>query len=90
MRSTIPTSAQIRSWIDEGQTREKVRASDPAAVPLGTDDEAAGSPPSPTERAMTAASLPHTRGRRRDYGFLLYALALSLVSAAILAIVLFS
>jgi hypothetical protein len=36
---------QLRSAIDRGATRQKVAASDPAAAPLGADDEAAGTPP---------------------------------------------
>jgi hypothetical protein len=40
-----PTAAQLRDDIDSGRTGDKVAHSDPAAAPLGTDDEAAGSPP---------------------------------------------
>ncbi len=36
------TIEQLRHDIDSGRTRDKVAAHDPAAVPLGTDDEAAG------------------------------------------------
>ena len=39
------TVAQLRDDIDSGRTRAEVPASDPAAAPLGTDDEAAGTPP---------------------------------------------
>ncbi len=35
---------QLRHAIDRGRTGSKVAASDPAAAPLGTDDEAAGTP----------------------------------------------
>jgi hypothetical protein len=41
-----PTTAQLRDDIDRGLTGDKVRAIDHAAAPLGTDDEAAGTPPS--------------------------------------------
>ncbi len=41
-RSTI---SQLRADIDAGRTGDKVNWPDPAAVPLGTDDEAAGTPP---------------------------------------------
>lgn len=34
--------ARLRAAIDRGHTGRKVPASDPAAAPLGTDDEAAG------------------------------------------------
>jgi hypothetical protein len=40
---------QVRDRIDSGATGEKVAISDPAAAPLGTDDEAAGAPSQPTE-----------------------------------------
>jgi hypothetical protein len=41
-RSTI---AQLRDDIDAGRTGDKVDWPDPAVVPLGTDEEAAGTPP---------------------------------------------
>ena len=47
-----PTSAQLRGDISSGRTGDKVAAIDPAAVPLGTDDEAAGTPPSREAIAM--------------------------------------
>jgi hypothetical protein len=34
--------SQLRRDIDSGRTGDKVAAPDPAAAPLGTDDEAAG------------------------------------------------
>ncbi len=41
------TTAQLRHDIDTGKTRDKVDHADPAAAPLGTDDEAGGQPPKP-------------------------------------------
>jgi len=41
------TTAQLRDDIDRGRTGDKVNFSDPAAAPLGTDEEAAGTPPHP-------------------------------------------
>jgi hypothetical protein len=38
------TVEQLRSDIDHGRTGDKVEGSDPAAAPLGTDEEAAGTP----------------------------------------------
>ena len=35
---------QLRAAIDRGDTRDKVVGSDPATAPLGTDEEAAGTP----------------------------------------------
>lgn len=42
-RGDRPTG--LRGAIDSGKTRDKVDAVDPAAAPLGTDDEAAGGQP---------------------------------------------
>ena len=41
------TVAQLKNDIDSGRTGDKTSGFDPAAAPLGTDDEAAGTPPSP-------------------------------------------
>jgi hypothetical protein len=38
------TADQLRAEIDAGRTGDKVPAFDPAAAPLGTDEEAAGTP----------------------------------------------
>jgi hypothetical protein len=38
------TIDQLRDDIDHGRTGDKVEFSDPAAAPLGTDEEAAGTP----------------------------------------------
>ncbi len=40
------TTAQLKDDIDSGRTGDKVSVGDPAASPLGTDEEAAGTPPS--------------------------------------------
>jgi hypothetical protein len=45
-------SEDLRRDIDTGRTGDKVPFRDPAAAPLGADDEAAGHPPSPQEVAM--------------------------------------
>lgn len=39
------TVEQLRRDIDRGVTHDKVPGSDPAAAPLGADEEAAGTPP---------------------------------------------
>jgi hypothetical protein len=41
-----PTVEILRDDIDKGRAQDKVRHQDPAAVPLGADEEAAGTPPS--------------------------------------------
>lgn len=48
--------ARLRDAIDRGRTGSKVPASDPAAAPLGTDDEAGG--------AQTDPALIHEVERR--------------------------
>jgi hypothetical protein len=40
------TSDRLRADIDRGRTGDKVAVADPALAPLGTDEEAAGTPPS--------------------------------------------
>lgn len=51
-----PTSAaaRLRHAIDSGDTADKVNYPDPAAAPLGTDDEAAGTTPALTETEINA------------------------------------
>src|SRR4051795_10745079 len=43
---------ELRSKIDSGQTGDKMPWPDPAAAPLGTDDEAGGAPPHRAQAAM--------------------------------------
>ena len=69
-----PTTAKLRYDIDRGLGSDKVAALDPAAAPLGTDDEAAGTPPSPE-----AVQLAHQNEIRvppgnlpKDNGFALF------------------
>jgi hypothetical protein len=50
---SAPTAEQLRHDIDRGLTGDKAPASDPAAAPLGADDEAAETPPSPSRIART-------------------------------------
>lgn len=46
VRHSGPAAAsRLRDRIDSGATGDKVAHPDPAAAPLGTDDEAAGHPP---------------------------------------------
>jgi hypothetical protein len=42
----MSTVSQLRKDIDSGRTGDKIAWPDPAAAPLGTDEEAAGTPPS--------------------------------------------
>ncbi|MGE6697294.1 hypothetical protein ACQKH5_06355 [Hyphomonas sp. NPDC076900] len=56
----------MKHAIDSGNTGEKVNYPDPAAAPLGTDDEAAGTTPALTGRDADAAqaTLP---GNQRNW-----------------------
>ncbi|MDB5512600.1 MAG: hypothetical protein JWR08_2083 [Enterovirga sp.] len=45
--SRAPTTAQLKADIDSGRTGDKVGVFDPGLSPLGTDDEAAGTPAEP-------------------------------------------
>jgi hypothetical protein len=79
-RSTI---AQLRDDIDAGRTGDKVDWPDPAAVPLGTDEEAAGTPPDASavetalrlEMSRSSKSIAH---RGVGAGWLLIAFAVAL------------
>jgi hypothetical protein len=42
-----PTISRLRHDIDSGRTGDKIPVVDPAAAPLGTDEEAAGTPVPP-------------------------------------------
>ncbi len=52
--SEVSTSAQLRHGITTGQSRDKISNIDPSAAPLGTDDEAAGKPPTSEEIRLAA------------------------------------
>jgi hypothetical protein len=49
------TTEQLRDDIDRGRTGDKIDAPDPAVAPLGTDEEAAGTPPDPCVVAAARA-----------------------------------
>ena len=53
-KATSPTSAQLRHGIASGQSGDKISNIDPAAAPLGTDDEAGGNPPTQQQLALAA------------------------------------
>ena len=83
------TVASLQRDIDRGVTGEKVAGSDPAAAPLGTDDEAAGAPPTRREIDLEARSrpvLPRAGPRKRGYGGALLVGAVVMVVVVILAI----
>jgi hypothetical protein len=74
MSKPPPTTDEIRSAIDDGRTGEKVAFPDPAAVPLGTDSEAGGNPPTPEERAMDVRAQVWFPAPHELSGLLVYAL----------------
>lgn len=49
MQKSSDTTARLREDIDRGRGGDKIDWQDPAAAPLGTDDEAAGTPPTPEQ-----------------------------------------
>ena len=53
--------AQLRGDIDSGRTGDKVGGFDPAAAPLGTDEEAAGTPV-PSDAVALARAQERTEG----------------------------
>lgn len=50
------TADALRQSLDHGKGQDKVNFRDPAAAPLGTDDEAGGHPPTREQVRMAAAS----------------------------------
>lgn len=54
--SGTDTPSRLRREIDNGTTGDKVAFDDPAAAPLGTDDEAAGTPNSAAQVRLARAS----------------------------------
>lgn len=55
LRRGPATADALRAGIDRGVSGDKVDFPDPAASPLGTDDEAAGTPPRRADVATAAA-----------------------------------
>ena len=56
---------QVRDKIDRGETGDKVRGSDPAAAPLGTDQEASGTTATPPADDAEPASEDAKRPRKK-------------------------
>ena len=50
-----PPAAALGDELDCGKGRDKIPYPDPAAAPLGTDDEAAGTPVTPEQMDMARA-----------------------------------
>ncbi|WP_370222525.1 hypothetical protein [Pararhodobacter marinus] len=78
-------AAQLRRAIDQGVMRDKVAGDDPAAAPLGTDDEAAGTPP-PAALAETEAPPPRPRPRRDRGRVAVIVALLALIAGGLVAL----
>jgi hypothetical protein len=89
------TTEQLRDDIDSGRTGDKVAVTDPAAAPLGTDDEAAGAAPASgvveqarmQERAQGAVASEKTKRDKGERSIVMPAIIFVLCAAfaAILA-----
>jgi hypothetical protein len=55
VKAAPPISAQLRHGINSVRGGDKVSNIDPAAAPLGTDDEAGGNPPTHQQLVQAAA-----------------------------------
>jgi hypothetical protein len=93
MTDESATTAQLRHDIDSGRTGSKVNFPDPAAAPLGTDDEAAGTPPSAEAVSISRrqeAARPQTGARANpdglDVGAVIYAGILGVIVATLAAV----
>lgn len=58
--SNEPTAAQLKGDIDAGRTGDKAAGFDPAAAPLGSDEEASGVRPQPDLVAADRARVDQT------------------------------
>jgi hypothetical protein len=88
-RRSGSTVAQLRDDIDSGRTGEKVDWPDPAAAPLGTDEEAAGTPIARRAVAKTRRrerkrpASPASRRHPPRVAWLQVALVVALIAAAL-------
>ena len=86
-RAAPATADKLRFSIDREGQGDKVDFPDPAAAPLGTDDEASGNPP--TRQELDLETVGHAPAARASWiGPVLYALVALVVFLAFLALVL--
>jgi hypothetical protein len=89
----MTTTEQLRADIDSGRTGDTVATIDTAAAPLGTDDEAAGTPP--TARAIALArshevKYAHDRGdQRKASAALVYTAVLAVIATLLVGVLFF-
>jgi hypothetical protein len=93
MANRGPTTDQLRRDIDSGRTGSKIDYPDPAAAPLGTDDEAAGTPPSAeaiaaARRHEVGGAPVQTDAQKPDAGPYVYAGLMAVIFAVLAAIAL--
>jgi hypothetical protein len=87
LRSSGDTVDQLRADIDSGRTGDKVAATDPAAAPLGADEEAAGTPLQlDAVRLARRQELGHEEEKRKSYGAPVIAIITLLVAMVALAL----
>jgi hypothetical protein len=95
-RWTGETTDELRVDIDSGSTGDKVDWPDPATAPLGTDDEAAGTPPlrervelalrqELSPRPKVTMNVPKLDAPTRFYFIFIIALALLFIGFGFLA-----
>lgn len=91
MAKKRPTSDRLRADIDQGKQGDKVNYSDPAAAPLGTDDEAADTPPTAQQLEMASHRSNAGRSARApDLGVVAYVVVAAIVLCAFVIIVVFA
>jgi hypothetical protein len=94
MSRPAATTDRLRHDIDSGHTGDKVSNSDPAAAPLGTDDEAAGNPASSEEIEKARQSELRDKPAKGSHdpshssGILIYMVAVGIFAAAIVGLAL--
>ena len=88
MTAEPPTADRVLHDISRGRAGDKVNHPDPAAAPLGTDDEAAGHPPSLEELRIAAASAPSTPPKKTTFGVASFYLAIVIAIAFIVIVIL--
>jgi coenzyme F420-dependent glucose-6-phosphate dehydrogenase len=89
MSKTPITAERLRHEIDSGRTGDKIPHPDPAAAPLGADDEAGGHPPLPHQiEAAAAAELSRSSApapkREVRWAWLLIGFIVLLAAAALI------
>lgn len=86
----MPTVDRLRSDIDSGRTGDKVPGPDPAAAPLVTDEEAAGTPISKARVELARAQeVVHKARTTEDGGAPQYVFVLVLIIAILVSAVVF-